>query len=520
MTLLNQDRYVSRRALLVRAGVIAGGAAVASSGFPGVRAAPRAQSAGGSMTFGHFGDVDNYDPLTNALDLYQNYGRLIVFSSLTAYDANLALVGDLATSWELVETNWVFKLRESVTWHDGSPFTSDDVVYTVTRIMDLATGSFLASLLGDGATATAIDPLTVQINLPAVNASFPDLLTGVSIVKKDSGDGSRAEPVGTGPFSFESWSPNESTVFAKNANYYDPTRPLLDELTFRPTPDPQVAVTNLTAGELDALSNQLVLPQTAATLETTEGVQLIVVDPSTALAYANILSKDPPYNDKRFRQGLAMCLDLEGIKELVYAGRGTASNNFIPALSWAYIDLPNYEYNPEKAKELFAEAGVPEGFKTSILTLEGYPDLIAMAPIWQEGLKQAGIEASIETLEINAWIERFLAGDYEISFNFDINGPDPQRMFVADFLLHIDQGEWSDETLTSTIREKSAAAIATTDQEARKVIYAELQQLMHDELTTMPIYRPAIVAAAASAVSGFAVDGKGFYHFEQAVITE
>jgi peptide/nickel transport system substrate-binding protein len=249
-------------------------------------------------------------------------------------------------------------------------------------------------------------------------------------------------------------------------------------------------------------------------------VQLIVVDPSTALAYANILAKDPPYNDKRFRQGLAHCLDLEGIKELVYAGRGTPSNNFIPALSWAYIELPNYEYDPEKAKALFAEAGVSEGFQTSILTLEGYPDLIAMAPIWQEGLKQAGIEASIETLEINAWIERFLGSDYELTFNFDINGPDPQRMFVADFLLHIDLGEWSDTTLTTTIKEQSAAAIATTDMEERKVIYADLQRLMHDELPTLPIYRPAIVTATSTAVTGFAVDGKGFYHFEQAAVAQ
>src|SRR6185312_10859081 len=142
---------------------------------------------GGTLVFGHFGDVDNYDPLTNALDLFQNYGRLLLFSSLTAYDANLNLVGDLATSWELHGTSWVFKLREGVTWHDGSPFTADDVKYTFDRILTASVGSFLIPQIGDKAAATVVDPHTVQINLPAVNASYPDLMTGVSIVKKDSG---------------------------------------------------------------------------------------------------------------------------------------------------------------------------------------------------------------------------------------------------------------------------------------------------------------------------------------------
>src|SRR5262249_8678320 len=160
------------------------------------------------------------------------------------------------------------------------------------------------------------------------------------------------------------------TVYKKNAAYFIPNTPYLDEIDFTPTPDPQVALTNLEAGSLDAISNQLVLPQTAATLANQSGVKLVVVDPSTSLAYANIMIKHPPFTDKRFREGLAMCLDLEGIKQLVYANSGTPTNNFIPSLSWAYVDIPNYPYDPEQAKSLFAAAGVPSGFKTTILAIE------------------------------------------------------------------------------------------------------------------------------------------------------
>ena len=164
---------------------------------------------GGTLTVAHIGDVDNYDPLTDALDQFVNYGRLMLFSSLTTYDADSKLVGDLATEWSLDGTSWVFKLRDGVTWHDGSPFTADDVKYTFDRILDPDVGSFLVPMVDEKATVEVVDPLTVKINLPAVNASYPDLMTGVSIVKKDSGEENRSAPIGTGPFKFESWSPNE-----------------------------------------------------------------------------------------------------------------------------------------------------------------------------------------------------------------------------------------------------------------------------------------------------------------------
>ena len=133
----SRARHVSRRDFLVLTGAAAGALGSTRLGRDAALAAPRAQAApGGTLTVGHIGDVDNYDPLTDALDQFQNYGRLLIFSSLTAYDAESALVGDLATEWELDGTIWVFKLRDGVTWHDGSPFTADDVKYTFERILD------------------------------------------------------------------------------------------------------------------------------------------------------------------------------------------------------------------------------------------------------------------------------------------------------------------------------------------------------------------------------------------------
>jgi peptide/nickel transport system substrate-binding protein len=91
-------------------------------------------------------------------------------------------------------------------------------------------------------------------------------------------------------------------------------------------------------------------------------------------------------------------------------------------------------------------------------------------------------------------------------------------MFTADYLLHVDRGEWADQELGQKVVDDAAAAIATVDEEERKKIYADLQKLLYDELPMIPIYHPAMIAAAAETVQGFAIDGKGFYHFEQATI--
>jgi ABC-type transport system substrate-binding protein len=93
-------------------------------------------------------------------------------------------------------------------------------------------------------------------------------------------------------------------------------------------------------------------------------------------------------------------------------------------------------------------------------------------------------------------------------------------MFTADYLLHIGNEEWGDTELAQKVEELAAAAIATVEQEERKTIYAELQTLLHDELPMIPMYHPAMIAAASSGPQGFAIDGKGFYHFEMATVAE
>ena len=195
----SRPRQMSRRVVLIRAGVLTGAAATARL-LPG--AAALAQDAkGGTLTVAHIGDVDNYDPLTDALDQFQNYGRLLVFGSLTTYDADSD--ADRRPRHRLgaaMARNWVFTLRDGVTWHDGSPFTADDVKYTFERILDPA-GRIVprAANRRGRRPSRSSTRMTVKINSPRSTPPIPDLMTAVAIVKKDSGEANRDQPVGTGP---------------------------------------------------------------------------------------------------------------------------------------------------------------------------------------------------------------------------------------------------------------------------------------------------------------------------------
>ncbi len=489
---------LSRRELLIKAGVITG-ALTASRLMPGVALAQDA--GGGTLTVGHIGDVDNYDPLTDALDQFQNYGRLLIFGSLTTYDADSKLIGDLATEWKLDGTAWVFTLRDGVTWHDGSPFTADDVKYTFERALDPAVGSFAVPSIGEDTTVEVVDPLTAKFNLPAVNASYPDLMTAVSIVKKDSGEANRDQPVGTGPFKFDSWSPNEQTVYVRNDTYYDPSRPLLDKIVFRP--DPRSAGRDHEPHRRQRRS-RLQPAHRAADGEDAGGAAGHPTDDGRSLDPARLRRTS---SGKRVRWPTSGCG--RGWRCASISTGSRISSTPAPArratTSWPRSPGPTSTSRTTTTTRDKAP-GPLRGSRLSgrlrrptIDAIEGYPDLIQIASIWQDGLKKAGVNATPTTYEINHWLDRWYNGEYQISLNFDINGPDPQRMFVADYLFHAANGEWADADSPSRSRTARRRHRHHRPGGAQEDLRRS-PDLLHDKLPVIPIYHPAMIAAVSTRV--------------------
>jgi peptide/nickel transport system substrate-binding protein len=191
---------------------------------------------------------------------------------------------------------------------------------------------------------------------------------------------------------------------------------------------------------------------------------------------------------------------------------GQPSNNFIAPTSPFYTPLPNYPYDPAGARKLLAAAGYPHGFPFTIEQLQGYPTLNQEAVIWQAGLQKAGIQATLRMNEINAWIDRFGKSQYQATMDVDVQGPDPNRFFLISFEYHYSQGDYTNKSLINL----GIAADSTLNVARRKVLYAQLQRAALQELPVLPVYRAPLLGVARQGVSGFVLNGKGFFTFNHA----
>ena len=332
------------------------------------QAAP--QAASDTLTVAISSSLDNFDPLTNAGDPFRNSVRLTMYNTLMAYDAQTDLVPSLAESYDTQNDGqtYIFHLRPNVKWHDGTPLKAADVKYTFDRVADKSVGVYYADLLSDVSKVTVIDDNTVQVDLSDRSVGFLDALINMSIVKDGSGDFNRTNPVGTGPFRFVQFVPNEKLVLEANPDYWEPGIPTIKGLVIVPISDGQVALQNLEAGSVD-----VVMDIPAALVPSVKGRSdiTLIQQPTTTMAYIDFFSKNMPSTDPRIRQAMIMCLDYSAVDKIVYGGIGYASQDIIPRGTWAYTPITDYPYDPVAAKKLLAAAGFPNGFKITIDGLGG-----------------------------------------------------------------------------------------------------------------------------------------------------
>lgn len=485
----------------------------------GAGAAPRAHAsvspAGSStLTVAVPGDVNDFDPLTDGLDVFDNIGRLALYDSLSRLDAQMHTQPDLATSWTTSDgKTWTFHLRPNVKWHDGHPFTAADVQYSMQRLLDPKVGSYIANLGANIQRVAIVNPLTVRFELKQVDASFVNTLVYISIVEKGSGSGNKAHPIGTGPYEFVSWTPNERIVLKANPSYWAGT-PRIGQLIFKPVTDPNVALLNLRGGSIDLITS--ITPSMVSQIKSMSNANLFEVNPSTALDYVDFVSNRPPLNNPKVRQALAMCFDLSAVQKLVYNGMGQPSNNWIAPTSPFYKSVPNFPFDPAAARKLLVQAGYPHGFPFTIDQLQGYPTLNQEAVIWQAGLQKAGIQVTLRMNEINAWIDRFGKSNYQATMDTDVQGPDPNRFFLISFEFHASQKDYLNKSVISL----GVAADSTLDASRRKTLYAQLQLAAHNDLPVLPIYRPPLLGVARKGLTGFEINGKGFFTFDKAIVSQ
>jgi peptide/nickel transport system substrate-binding protein len=463
-----------------------------------------AQQSGGTLTAAWAQDPVGLDPhVTSAYSSFQVLEN--VLDTLVTLDAEQNVQPSLAESWELSEDGLTlsFMLRDGVKFSNGRPLVAEDVVYTYNRVLDPDTASGNAWKLGGVAEITAPDDSTVVFSLDAPN---PGLLTKLAvdktmgiIAREDVEAGTiNTQPMGTGPFMITDFQPGIRLMLERNPNYWQEGLPYLDAVEIRIISDESVRRTALVTGDVDWSIS--VPSQSVAELEARDDV-IVDETPAGAYWYIGINTGLDKVSDARVRQAISYAINREQIAEAATFGIAQPTQDPIPSSSAWNFDYAPYEQNLDRARELLAEAGVTDGFELEIMPTTQYEESIRFAQVLQAQLAPLGIQASIRTLEWAEWLEEQGAGNYDTyvcSWNVLV---DPDDFFYAQHRT----GEVFNFTGYSnpSVDELLDQGRLEQDAEARREIYAQVNQQIVDDAPYIYLYNPLNINAYKPYVQGY-----------------
>ena len=430
----------------------------------------------------------------------------------------------LAQSWEVSSDGltYTFHLRGGVKYHDGTPFDAKALIATLDRQLKKddrnyiynsgPVQSYIDFTYGSVASYRAVDDNTVEVTMKqpsaALLASLAMVWNGVvspTAVAKYGKD-FRNHPVGTGPFIFREWRERDEVTLDANSDYWK-GRPKVDHLVFKEYPDSQAALLALKRGDVQIMGD--VATPVIASIRGDPNLVLLT-QPGLAVNGMALPNEVPPFTDKRVRQGLNYAVDKEAIDKALYSGLATPMVSPLPEAQWGFDNtLQGYPYDPAKAKELLAAAGVKPGLKVELLaysTPRGYnpagPDL---AVALQGYLQKVGIEADVRKLDIGAFLATVRSGKYQglfiTGFSGDNGDPDNflNALFSSSQMPVGDTSHYKNEAVDKLMDQ----AAREPDHDKRVAIYKTLQHEILDDAPWVFVNSVLQVRAARKEVKGF-----------------
>jgi peptide/nickel transport system substrate-binding protein len=459
------------------------------------------------------GEPDQLDPQrTSAYFSFQVLEN--VFDTLVEPDANLQMSPALAKSWEVSpdQLTWTFHLRPGVTWHDGSPLTAEDVVYSYRRIIDQQLTN-----VDKFSAVTAVsspDPATVRIT---VKHPTPNLLTnlggfkGMAIVQRHNVESGQiaTHPIGTGPFSFVSRHSGDSITLQANPHYWAGA-PAVAGVTFRFISEPSTALSALQAGEIDWTDS--IPPQRVTQLREDDSLHLAVT-PSNDYWYLALNEARKPWNDVRVRQAIAYAIDRDSITTATTYRTATTNQLAIPQGNAWYSDYHRYRHDVNEAKRLLQEAGAAPKDLDMLVTSE-YPETVTAAQIIADNLAPLGITVNIRTVDFATWLDEQNNGHFDMLMMGWLGNIDPDDFYYAQ---HHSGGTSNAQKFTDPeVDQLLDAGRVETDTAKRKNIYARAATRIADQVSYIYLYNPSVIEAWATNLSGYEARRDGAVRFRSA----
>lgn len=483
-------------------------------------------TAGGTLTMGLSAEPATMDPMVQNGTSGRTI-KLSIYRGLYNYNAEGEKEPELASSYEANEelTEYIFTLRDA-SFHNGDPVTPEDVKFTFERIIDEeSTATYKNELSIIQEIETDTENNTVTFKLSESSPAFVDYLCLPEsvIVSKSYTEGSEGildtEPMGAGPFKFVSWTQGSEFVVEKFDDYYKEDTPKLDSVDFVFYTDDTTRVNALRSGDVDLI--EYVPWSDTASLQ--EDSSLNVDSVSGPFMMLQFNTSSGPLSDPAVRQAIAYAIDRQTIIDTAFSGEGEAIYGMALLEGYmGYTDEVNsyFEYDVDKAKELLAEAGYPDGFSIKLLATSQYSYHEQTAVAVQQELEKAGITVELELPDWATRTSLVTSGDYDMVVS-GTSGDITDGDWLSNFYLGSDEPSlnkaayFNDEELNTLLQQ----AKTETDSEAREQLYEEIVDRAMEESPFVFLNWRAQSYAMSSQVEGF-TNIEGFLSFQSGLTIE
>jgi peptide/nickel transport system substrate-binding protein len=456
---------------------------------------------GGTLRVGHVGGgkAETFDPARGS-SFIDASRYLNVYDLLVRADNELELVPGLATEWQANDdsTVWQFKLRPDVVWHDGKPFTAQDVIYTIRSWGDKKHIAHSAATQMRLDELAAPDDLTVEIPLRGPNARLPDSFTQQNNVIIQDGATDFTNPIGTGPFKLESFTVGERSVAVRNEEYWEEGKPYVDAWEDVSISDNAARLNALLNGDIDMMS-QIEPTQAKAKLDTGE-IQILRAPSPTAIQVFYMAVDIPPFDDPKVRQAFRLIPDRQGLIDRALLGFATSANDLPGKGLWNFADdLPSRDQDIDEAKALLAEAG-QENLEVTLHTSEIVPGFVEAATLFAEMAKEAGVTVNVKKEDPNAYFDTskiYTKLDFGQSFwTYSSLSLWYEQALLSDAIWN--ETHWRDRSYDELIRQAQGA----TDEQTAKELWHQVQEIQYNEGGYIVWANLEILDAAANHVKG------------------
>ena len=496
-----------------------------------------ALAAGQTLVYGVSGQPSSLDSVDA-----QDGNSLVVAGQITEnlvyYEmGGTELVPGLATEWSANDdaTVWTFNLREGVEFHDGTPFNAEAVKFNIDRWNDpnhefshrdegktfVPWTWVFGGTIGEGSIVDEVivaDEHTVEIHLnqpapflPAMFAAIYFQFDSPAAVQEHGAQYGTPSvgSVGTGAFQFVEWREGESVTVERYDNYWDGPAGV-EQVVFRPISEPTSRLAEIQAGTIDiaVLLNADDLP----VVENNAELEIASAESELNVGYFAFHQTNEPFDDVLVRRAVAHAIDREAITEAFYEGLGVVAEDHIPPTMFGHGEPWPYDYDPERAQELLAEAGYPDGFDTEIwympVSRPYFPSPQPIAETIASYLADVGINAELLTEDWTTYLNNYLEGKYPMyMLGWNADYADPDNFFYSFFgPTQEEELGWQNQEVLDILNQARQIA----DEEERAQLYAQLTGVIADEVPSIPMAHNRSLNAVRSNVDGFVMSPLGY----------